>query len=173
MVEEFAGPRDICQAVLTAIFTSGVLQQLFECPPQSLPDIRTKQRRKFKASGFRKQYHEGSTTSSHVMTPLVKCCGSTCSSKQYLYFSWNAFFCLSEIRPIPWFLTEGEIEVLVDPSTWTNLNTVERWRNDGGLFVKLLQSYVRVLRFVHHLVCKGHLRISNAPPYSTVSLDWM
>ena len=24
---------------------------------------------------------------------------------------------LSEIRPIPWFLTEGEVEVLVDPST--------------------------------------------------------
>ena len=30
MVEEVAGPRDICQAVLTAIFPSGVLQQLFE-----------------------------------------------------------------------------------------------------------------------------------------------
>ena len=37
MVEEVAGPRDICQAVLTAIFPSGVLQQLFECLPQSLP----------------------------------------------------------------------------------------------------------------------------------------
>ena len=30
VVEEFAGPRDICQAVLKAIFPSGVLQQLFE-----------------------------------------------------------------------------------------------------------------------------------------------
>ena len=30
VVEEFAGPRDICQAVLTAILASGVLQQLFE-----------------------------------------------------------------------------------------------------------------------------------------------
>ena len=30
MVEEVAGPRDICKAVLTAIFPSGVLQQLFE-----------------------------------------------------------------------------------------------------------------------------------------------
>ena len=39
MVEEVAGPRDICQAVLTAILPSGVLQQLFECIPQSLPDI--------------------------------------------------------------------------------------------------------------------------------------
>ena len=33
--------------------------------------LRTKQRRRPKASGFRKQCHEESTTSSHVMTPLV------------------------------------------------------------------------------------------------------
>ena len=39
VVEEVAGPRDICQAVLTAILPSGALQQLFECLPQSLPDI--------------------------------------------------------------------------------------------------------------------------------------
>ena len=39
VVEEVAGPRDICQAVLTAILPSGILQQLFECLPQSLPDI--------------------------------------------------------------------------------------------------------------------------------------
>ena len=39
MVEEVAGMRDICQAVLTAIFPSGVLQQLFECLPQSLLDF--------------------------------------------------------------------------------------------------------------------------------------
>ena len=32
-VVEVAGPRDICEAVLT------VLQQLFECLPQTLPDI--------------------------------------------------------------------------------------------------------------------------------------
>ena len=38
-VEEVAGPRDIYQAVLTAKFPSSVLQQLFECLPQSLPDI--------------------------------------------------------------------------------------------------------------------------------------
>ena len=30
MAEEVASPRDICQAVLTAIFPSGVLQQHFE-----------------------------------------------------------------------------------------------------------------------------------------------
>ena len=39
VVEEVAGPRDIFQAVLTAIFPSAVLQHLFECLPQSLPDI--------------------------------------------------------------------------------------------------------------------------------------
>ena len=30
VVEEVAGPRDICQAVLTDIFSRGVLQQLFK-----------------------------------------------------------------------------------------------------------------------------------------------
>ena len=38
VVEEVAGPRDICQAVLTAIFPSGVLPHLFERLPQSLPE---------------------------------------------------------------------------------------------------------------------------------------
>ena len=38
VVEEVACPRDIGQAVLTAILPSGFLQQLFECH-QSLPDI--------------------------------------------------------------------------------------------------------------------------------------
>ena len=86
--------------------------------------LRTKQRRGSKVSGFRKQCHEGSTTSSHVVTPLVYSCCSTCRSKLYLYFSWNAYILrLSEIRPIPWFLTE--VEVLVDPSTWRNLNKIE------------------------------------------------
>ena len=37
-VVEEAGPRDICQAVLTAVFPSGVLQQLFEYLLQSLLD---------------------------------------------------------------------------------------------------------------------------------------
>ena len=37
MVEEIAGPRDIGQAILTARFPSGVLQQLFEYL-QPLPD---------------------------------------------------------------------------------------------------------------------------------------
>ena len=39
VVQEVAGPRDICQAVLAAILPIGVVQQLFECLPQSLPDI--------------------------------------------------------------------------------------------------------------------------------------
>ena len=63
-------------------------------------------------------------------------------------------FCvLSEIRPIPWFLTEGEVEVLVDPSTWTNLNTVEPGTNDRDYLSSLivLQSYVRILLFYKRL----------------------
>ena len=84
-----------------AIFVKQYLQPYFQEVPcnssssvflnhyRTLP---TKQRRGSKASGFRKQCHEGSTTSSHVMTPLVSCCSSTCSSKLYLYFSWNDCF---------------------------------------------------------------------------------
>ena len=33
---QVAGPRDICQAALTAIFPSGVLQQLFEWVSSSI-----------------------------------------------------------------------------------------------------------------------------------------
>ena len=111
--------------------------------------LRTKQRRGSKASGFRKQCHEGSTTSSHVVTPLVYSCCSTYSSKLYLYSSWNAYILrLSEIRPVPWFLTE-EAEVLVDPSTWSNLNKVDPGTNDRDYMSILivLQSYVRILLF--------------------------
>ena len=62
---------------------------------------------------------------------------------------------LSEIRLIPWFLTEGEIEVRVDPSTWTNLNKVEPGTNDRECLSSLavLHSYVRISLFVHHLIC--------------------
>ena len=54
-------------------------------------------------------------------------------------------------------------------------NKVEPGTNDRDYLSSLivLQSYVRILLFEHHLVCKGHFRISNVPPYSTVSLDWM
>ena len=48
--------------------------------------LSTKQRRGSKAFGLRKQCHEGSTRSSHVMTPLVHSCSSTCSSNLYIYF---------------------------------------------------------------------------------------
>ena len=104
---------------------------------------------------------------------IVVC--STCSSKLYNYFSWNAYILrLSEIRPIPWFLTE-EVEVLVNPSIWLNLNKVEPGTNDREYLSSLigLRIYVRILVFVRHLVCKGHFRISNVPPYSTLSLGWM
>ena len=55
------------------------------------------------------------------------------------------------MRPIPWFLTE-EVEVLVDPSTWTDLNKVEPGTNDRDYLSSLivLQSYVRILLFVRH-----------------------
>ena len=102
--------------------------------------IHTNQRCGSKASWFRKHCHEGSTTGSHVVTPLVYGCCSTCSRKLYLHFSWNAYILrLSESRPIPWFLTK-EVEVLVDLSTWTNLKNVEPGTNDRDLFVKFIRA---------------------------------
>ena len=67
-------------------------------------------------------------------------------------FHETLILCLSEIRPIPWFLTEGEAEVLVDPSTWTNLNKLEPGTNNRHYLSILIvvQSYVRILLFVHH-----------------------
>ena len=49
-----------------------------------------------------------------------------------LYFSRKAVLRLSEICPIPWFLTEGEVEVevVVDQSTLRSLNKVEPGTND-------------------------------------------
>ena len=81
---------------------------------------------------------------------------------------------LSEIYPIPWFLTE-EVEVLVDPSSGTSLDEFEPGTNYRDYLLRLivLQSYVRILLFVHHLAIEEHFRISNVPPHSTVSLDWM
>ena len=45
---------------------------------------------------------------------------------------------LSEMRTILWFLTEGEVEVLVDPSTWTNLNKIEPGTNDRDYLSSIL-----------------------------------
>ena len=71
LVVEVAGPRDICQAIFTARFPIGVLHQLFEVVLDHYRTLRANQRRRSKASGFRKQCHEGNTTSSHLVTPLV------------------------------------------------------------------------------------------------------
>ena len=56
-----------------------------------------------------------------------------------------------------------------------NLNEVEPGTNDRDSLssVIVVQSYVRILIFVHHLVCDGRFRISNVPPYSAVSLDYI
>ena len=118
VVEDVAGPRDICQSVLTVRFPSGVLQQLLECVPQSLPDITyyCEQRLGSKASGFRKKCHERSATSLHLLNETDGIvAAASCSSKLCLFHE-TLTLRLSEIRPIPCFLTE-EVRVLVDPST--------------------------------------------------------
>ena len=82
----------------------------------------------------------------------------------FIFFMNRLFYvCLSGICPIPWFLTEGE-EVLVDPSTWTNLNTFEPGTNNRECLSSLmvLQSYVRILLFGHHLVLLKKKRKTSA-----------
>ena len=56
-----------------------------------------------------------------------------------LIFHETIILRLSEIRPIPWFLTE-QLEVLVDPSTCTNLNEVEPRTNDRDFLSILFDS---------------------------------
>ena len=92
VVEEVSGPRDISQAVLTAIFQAVSCNEFSSVFLNHYRTLRTKKRRRSKTSGFRKQGREGSTTNSYELTPLVYSCSSTCSSKQYLYFSWTTFF---------------------------------------------------------------------------------
>ena len=63
--------------------------------------------------------------------------------------------------------------VLVDPSTWTNLNKFEPGTNDRDYFVKIkCAAKPRTdLVFVHRLDCKELCRISSVSPHSAVSLD--
>ena len=112
-------------------------------------------------------------TRSDAAGMLVYSCCSTCSSKLYLCFSWNAYILrLSEIRPIPWFLTEDSRSRSTSRSIHMNEpNKVKPETNDRDYLSSLivLQSYVRILLFVQHLVCKGHFRISKVPPYLVYS----
>ena len=71
VIEKVAGPRDICQAVLTAIFRAVPCNNSSSVFLNHSRTLHTKQRRGSKASWFRTQCHEGSKTSSRVMTPLV------------------------------------------------------------------------------------------------------
>ena len=69
------------------------------------------------------------------------------ASCTFIFHETFFFAFVGKIRPIPWFLTEAEVEVLVDPSTWTNQNKVEPGTNDRDHLSSLIvrQSYVRVL----------------------------
>ena len=70
----------------------------------------------------------------------IYCSSRTCSSKLCLTFHEPLILRLSEIRPVLWFLTE---EVLVDPSTWTNLDKFEPGTNDRD-YVSSLIVFERV-----------------------------
>ena len=55
------------------------------------------------------------TQQAHTEWHRWYCWSSTCSSKLFFFHEQPLILRLSEIRP--WFLTEREVEVLVDPST--------------------------------------------------------
>ena len=55
-------------------------------------------------------------------------CSSTCSSKLYLFFFMKCLFCVCR----------RSVEVLVYPSTWTNLNKVESGTNDRHYLSSLI-----------------------------------
>ena len=105
-------------------------------------------RRGSKASGFRKQCYEGNTTITLRDTAGIAAAAIAVASCVSIFHE-PLILCLSEIRPIPWFLTEGEIEVLVDPSTLTNLYKFEPGTSDRDYLsrVIVLQSYARILFF--------------------------
>ena len=169
-VREVAGPRDICQAAFTARFPSGALQQLVdECHYRTL---RTKQRRRSKASQMISENRAMEEAQpDHTSRHRWYWWSRTCSSKLCLYFAEPQILCLWEKRPIRWILTEGEVEVVVNPSTWTNLNKFEPGTNGRDYLSSflVLQSYVRNLFCVRW----GRVRISNVSPHYTVSLDGM
>ena len=62
---------------------------------------------------------KNNTTSSDLMTPLVLLQRIVAVAAASFVFILHELFILrlSEIRPIPWFLNEGQVEGLVDPST--------------------------------------------------------
>ena len=68
--------------------------------------------------------NEGNATSSYY------CCSTTCSGKLCLYFSWTACFAFVEDSSYSFGSLAEEVEVLEDPSTWTNLSIFEPGTND-------------------------------------------
>ena len=94
-VVEVAGPRDICQVVLTAILLSGVLQQLFECLPQSLPDITYQTKTWIQSAWAPKTMPWRKHNSSHLIWHRCYSCSSTYLQKQALsLFFMKHLFCV-------------------------------------------------------------------------------
>ena len=94
---------------------------------------------------------KNNTTSSDLMTPLVLLQRIVAVAAASFVFILHELFILrlSEIRPIPWLLTEVEVELLVEPSTWTDLNKLEPGTNDRDYVSSLivLQSLPTDLAF--------------------------
>ena len=173
VVDEVAGPRDTGEAVLTSRFPSGVLQQLFECLPQSLPDITYGAKTWIPSVWVLKTMPWRKHNKDHTSWHRRHKCSSTCSSKPF-FFHESLILRLSDIRPIPWLLTEGEVEVLEKASTWTNLYKFEPATNDrdcsSSLFV--LKSYVRTFEIYTRSVALGGILVLDdgvsAPTFRSV-----
>ena len=107
VVEEIAGPPDICRPALTARFPSGVLQQLFECLPQSLPDIMYEVKTWIQSVWVPKTmpWKEHNKLIRNDAAGIVLQQHSLAVSSCIFIFHKTLVLRLSEIRPIPWFLT--------------------------------------------------------------------
>ena len=112
MVSEVAGPRDICQAVLTARFSKRHLATALRVTSSTTTGhyILNKGRRGSKPSGFRKQCYEGKHNRLTLNdTAGVTAVAAAAASRRFI-FREPLILRLSEIRPIPWFLTEGQVD---------------------------------------------------------------
>ena len=155
VVEETARPHDICQVVVTARFPSDVLQQFFECLPQPLPDITYLRKTWIQSVWVRKTLPWRKRQQAHTWWHRWRCCRrAVAAACRGFLFHEPLVSRLSEIRPIPMVLTEGSVEELVDPSTWTNQNKFEPWTSDRDYLSSLVvpRSYIRILPFVRHVV---------------------
>ena len=116
VVEEVAGPRDICQVVLTAIFprvSCNSSSSVFLNHYRALCTNKDVDPKRLGSENNAMKEAQGAHTND---TAGIVAAALAVASYIFIFHE-TLVLRLSEICPIPWFLTEGEVEILVDPST--------------------------------------------------------